>query len=191
MAECELAEQRELRMRIEAMRNGDVNGPSGLLCTLRPIVRRFLLSKFGRAGEPLPWTDDIEQETLLRVHLHFHACRATSVAGVVAWVLVIARSAALDALRDELPRMRELGGSAIEQIADPDAETDAHEPSEVAVQLVQAQSLLSPRDAELLWHRIVANRSWSEVGSELGISWTAARRRFQRAQQFLRAVIDA
>ncbi|MBI3568122.1 MAG: sigma-70 family RNA polymerase sigma factor [Gemmatimonadetes bacterium] len=175
---------------IAAVRAGDPDAATPLFCTLRPIVRRFLVARFGRGGRVHPWAEDVEQETLFRVHVHFHACRASSVGGFVAWVLVIARTAALDALRAELPVERDTVRSAIEQFADENSADDGDDSPSRAVRVVQAQALLSPCDAELLWLRIVANRSWVEVGRELGISWTAARRRYQRAQRFLRAVLD-
>ncbi|MBI3568882.1 MAG: sigma-70 family RNA polymerase sigma factor [Gemmatimonadetes bacterium] len=174
---------------IAAVRAGDGDAATPLFRSLRPIVRRFLVTRFGRGGIVQPWAEDVEQETLFRVHVHFHACRANSVGGFVAWVLVIARTAALDALRAELPVERDTYRSAIERFADESGAGDDDSPS-LAVRVVQAQSLLPPRDAELLWLRVVANRSWVEVGSEMGISWTAARRRFQRAQRFLRSVLE-
>jgi RNA polymerase sigma factor (sigma-70 family) len=170
---------------LRAAHAGDRSAHDALLLDLQLPIRRFLRARFRFDVDPAMWLEDVEQETLLHVHCHLRDCRATSAGELIAWVLMVARHAALDVLRrsaavhdirslDVLEELVDHGGAD-----DSDASLDAR-------RLVDAQRLLSELDQELLWRRLVSQESWVEVGASLGLSWTAARRRFQRAQSFLR-----
>jgi RNA polymerase sigma factor (sigma-70 family) len=175
---------------LRAAHAGDRSAHDALLLDLRLPIRRFLRSRFRFDVDPAMWLEDVEQETLLHVHCHLADCRATSDGELVAWVLMVARRAALDILRRpaEFNSMRL--HAVLEGLADPDAGDEDSEPSLDVRRLVEAQQFLPELDQELLWRRLVSQESWVEVGASLGLSWTAARRRFQRAQSFLRRLTE-
>ena len=161
-----------------------------LLGLLRMPIYRFLAARFRVRREPDAWLEDVTQDALLRVHIHFDACRAETTGAFLAWVMVIARTAALDALRVNNQDRAMLSSTDSEGIIVDAADEESAPPSSLAVRVVLAQAALPERDVELLWYRVIGNHSWHEVGDALGISWTAARRRFQRAQRLLRAIAE-
>jgi RNA polymerase sigma factor (sigma-70 family) len=176
----------ELFELLRAAHAGDRSAHDALLLDLRLPIRRFLRSRFRFDVDPAMWLEDVEQETLLHVHCHLGDCRATSDGELVAWVLMVARRAALDVLRRPVDSSGMRSHVDLEGLADPGGVDEDNEPSLEARRLVDAQQFLPELDQELLWRRLVSQESWVEVGASLGLSWTAARRRFQRAQSFLR-----
>lgn len=135
--------------------------------------------------------DDARQDAVVAVWRYFRRCRATTDAQVAAWIRVIALSSAVDAIRRETFFLRSLDASdywiANRLSEEPDDFTDA--PSMRSV-LPEILSFVDRRFGEpaqrLLWLRLVLGESWEDVGSELGISWTAARRRYQRVMEACR-----
>jgi RNA polymerase sigma factor (sigma-70 family) len=148
------------------------------------IVRRTLGGWHGGLLSQHGLLDDVVQDTLLRAWVHRTQCRATSDAGVAEWLRAIARLSAIDALRAERSQQRiyidvdTMGG------AEPTSE-----PSALAVELATLSWTLGSDASEVLWLRLVSGREWAEIGAELGITWTAARRRYQRAIARLRALV--
>ncbi len=181
-----VAEPRDALALLRATRAGDAQAYETLLLTLRLPMRRYLRARFRFAIAPEMCYEDIEQDALLHVHVHLPDCRAETEGALIGWALAIARRAALDVLREPF-ETRSLHSSVVmERLADDAAGPDAEETPVSARRLVEAQQWLPAVDQELLWRRLVRRESWVEVGAALGLSWTAARRRFQRAQQILR-----
>jgi RNA polymerase sigma factor (sigma-70 family) len=179
-------EQPGLYALLRAARRGDRAAHDALLVALRLPIRRFLRGRFRVGADPEMALEDIEQEALLHVHCHLGDCRATSDGSLLSWVLMVARRAALDVIREPLESSGVRSPGLLASLAD---EESLQEREDVPIRvrlLVDAQRWLSARDQELLWRRLVSNESWAEVGASLGLSWTAARRRFQRAQRLLR-----
>ena len=143
--------------------------------------RRYHGGLLGRSG----MAEDARQEALVAVWRHFRRCRGTTDAQVAAWIRVIALSSAVDVLRRETLSLRSLDDSerwfAERLCMVPDDFADA--PSARGL-LPEILSFVDTRFGEpvqrLLWLRLVLGASWEDVGTELGISWTAARRRYQR-----------
>ena len=129
--------------------------------------------------------DDVVQEALLRLWVNRAKCRAQSDAEAVGWVTAIARCTAADALRPEwrMPTISVEVESALRSSAG--AEDD--DPG-LAGRIAWLSWTLREQDSAVLWHRLVLNQEWCDVGASLGISWTAARRRYQRAVLRLRAL---
>ncbi len=133
------------------------------------------------------WFEDVEQDALLHLHCHLQDCKADSEGALFAWALMVARRAALDAVRTAFEQLSVRSPTILERLADDTPLGDEGEAPSAARRVVDAQRFLSMRDQELLWRRLVRHETWVEVGASLGLSWTAARRRFQRAQSVLRA----
>jgi RNA polymerase sigma factor (sigma-70 family) len=143
--------------------------------------------------------EDVVQEALFHVWQHVRTCRAATTPELVAWLQAIGRHAAIDTLRLNHPehrasirivsldlRIESVGGL----IAD-DEEVDPTASVLAAEVLAMLDRTSDARLRELLWLRLVGNESWSAIGMALGISWTAARRRYQRAMRRARAYLTA
>ena len=143
--------------------------------------------------------DDVVQESLFHVWRHFRTCRAGSDGELHAWIRRVAQNSAVDLLRRTYPEHR-----ALVQIVRFESDTDHdlatavadHEESsgDYHLQLVAEVCALLDRQTgpdvrHLLWLRLVGGHSWLEIGQELGVSWTAARRRYQRAIDRARTVL--
>ena len=134
--------------------------------------------------------DDVVQESLFHVWRHFRTCQARSDGELHAWIRRVAQNSAIDLLRRAYPEHRALVQVVrFESDADHGTVTtiaDREEPSgDYHVQLVAEVCALLDRQTgadmrHLLWLRLVGGHSWLEIGQELGVSWTAARRRYQR-----------
>jgi RNA polymerase sigma factor (sigma-70 family) len=175
---------------LQAAHVGNRSAHDALLLDLRLPIRRFLRSRFRFDVDPAMWLEDVEQQTLLHVHCHLGDCRATSDGELVAWALMVARHAAHDVLRRSAASHNGRSLDVLEDLVDQGGPDDSADASLDARRVVDAQRFLSELDQELLWRRLVSQESWVEVGASLGLSWTAARGRFQRAQSFLRRLIE-
>jgi len=136
--------------------------------------------------------EDVAQEALLRVWINRRRCRAETDAGIAAWIATIAKCTAIDVLRPDwrVPTI----SIDVERAWFPFADTVGDPAGDVprgAALLAELSWTLGETDAEILWHRLVSNQEWAEIGQSLGISWTAARRRYQRAITRLRALATA
>jgi len=143
--------------------------------------------------------EDVVQDALFQVWRHFRTCRAVSAFELLAWLHAIGRHAAIDALRANHPERRaairiiSLDDSA-ESIAGYVLEANGSSSSASVLAADVLAMLDRTSDAtvrELLWRRLVINESWFDIGVALGVSWTAARRRYQRAIQRARAYVMA
>ncbi len=143
--------------------------------------------------------DDVVQDALFQVWRHFRRCRASSAFELRAWLYAIGRHAAIDALRANHPERRAaIRIISLDATAEPIAGytmDDGGSSSSASMLVAEVLAMLDrTSDAsvrELLWRRLVVNESWLDIGAALGISWTAARRRYQRAIQRARAYVLA
>ena len=108
----------------------------------------------------------------------------------MAWLLSVAHTPLADALRREGPRAVALHDARFDSISvqsfhESIGRRSAASPGlEILLRaVVEVSSELSAADAALLWMRLIAEDEWATIGVALGISATAARRRFQRMQK--------
>lgn len=171
--------------------------PSALPMVIRsitPAVRAIIRKRTRGTGVDSAFTEDVLQDALLRVVLHAHKCQAATERAAMQWLLRTARSAIIEALRGEGPWRLSLDHerppslppqSYVESVGQRDVLPPE---AELLLRLVvDASRALSPEDATLLWMRVIADEEWAVIGATFGITATAARRRFQRAQQAMRA----
>lgn len=147
----------------------------------RSVLRHYCCGLVERRG----LLEDVAQEALMRVWAGRRKCKGRTGREVAGWIAAVARCTAVDALRGEGPDRLE-----IDQIVIP---TDAHspEPSDTgsAASIIAELAWSLGTDAnEVLWLRLAVGASWQAIGKDLGISWTAARRRYQRAIDRLRVL---
>jgi RNA polymerase sigma factor (sigma-70 family) len=131
--------------------------------------------------------DDVAQEAALRVWVNRRRCRATTHDQTAGWIAAIARMTAIDHLRASGPRERYLDIETVtlRALVEPGSEA---EPDARVQRLVELSWSLGSEASELLWSRLVLGQSWAEIGQDRAISWTAARRRYQRAVERLRVL---
>lgn len=150
----------------------------------RSTLQRFAGGLAARRG----LLDDAVQEALMRVWAKRRTCRGHSAGEVAGWIAAIARCTAIDLLRSDGPERCELGG--ITFLSEPEHE-DSTVQWDAARNLTELAWSLGHDANEVLWLRLVCGDSWQSIGSELGVSWTAARRRYQRAVTRLRILAVA
>lgn len=165
---------------LAAARVGDRNALDRLMKVARDLLLA-LISPRMRGGWTEGWIEDVVQEALLDIVRGYTGCRARTEAEARAWVATIARREVAMLYRREARRAQSYGHlSAAENF--PDTSIDRPTPR-------VAQSLNSVRDAterltdaqhHLLWTRLPTAQPWTEVGRELGITPSAAKRRYQR-----------
>lgn len=129
---------------------------------------RDAVYRYARAAVGPHDADDVFQETFLKALRAYPRLRERDAAGLRAWVLTIARNAAVDAARAR--------GRRAVPVADPEpppAEDD-REPGDPA--LWRAVRALPPRQREAVALRYVADLSYAEIGRAMGCSEEAARR---------------
>jgi len=165
--------------------SGDPKALEQFLTEVHPILLRYAVRVLGD-GRDLP--ADIGQEALIRIAEGLHQVRAESDAQVIAWCLTIARHLCIDWIRRLRREPSYVGASTPEH-------TDQHvddADSSPTMTLQYVFDLLRFCEAELptetrtiLYLRLVEGASWADTAHELGLPVTAAKRRFQRAQQSL------
>lgn len=181
------------------LREGSAHHPRAcatLIETVQRPVRSFLQRRAERCGFDVSFVDDVVQDALARIAMSAHRCKATSDASAMAWVFAVARSAWSDTLRREGPARLALDdpgvhGAALHSFDESWGHRQEVTPAlEILLQTAVDVSLALPTETgTLLWMRLIANEDWSHIGSSLGLSATAARRRFQRAQRTMRRLV--
>lgn len=182
-----------------------------LLTELYPHVWHFLRPRLVGWRESSEVINDVTQETMVRLCMRIHQCRANTNRDISAWACTAARHTLVDLLRSPA------SGLMAQQLAaelETDLDADDHEletgarradnhiaaelsvsldeacglrPAEPAARerllalVVQAYNAAATDTGELLWWRLVMGADWSEVGVELHTSTAGAKRRYQRA----------
>lgn len=181
--------------------NGERSGADAVLVSLYPAITRFLSRRFGRDARIVGIVEDLVQESMLRVAQQIDQCRAHADGQVVVWALTVARRVALEHFRNWRSGIA-LASASIQLRPDllptsPDANEHADnsetETPSVAVLLsrfaVEAQNELPEATMEVIWARLMEEASWREIGSRLGLTETAVKKRFQRAQDDVRRTV--
>lgn len=152
------------------------------------IARRTLKSWAGGIVADRGLLDDVVQESLLRIWVNRRRCHAANDGEAAAWMTTIVRCAAIDALRVDKPsgcRFLELD---VLDTSLPDRDASDVETPALAKRLAELSWALGDDAVSVLWLRLVLGLEWKEIGDREGVSWTAARRRYQRASKRLRAL---
>lgn len=181
---------------LEMIRTDRATYPSAMPMVIRsvePVMRSFIEHRTALIGFDHAFAEDVLQDALLVVSMRAHQCRATTDRAAMRWMLSVAHSTLSTALRRDGPRRLSLDDerSPIEPAQTFDESigrrAEASPGLEILLRLVvDASRALSGSDASLLWMRLIAEEEWGAIGATLGISATAARRRFQRAQKTMR-----
>lgn len=189
--------QIELLRALSAAREGRPGAMDAYLMAAGAWIRER--ARFWQAGMLVRQgvLDDVVQTALFDIWRHTPTCRAHTEAELRAWLWSVTRYVAIDAHRVN----RAAGVPTISMDRVPElllAETGADDlgASSDAVPLIAHVLGILDRHGgapmqELMWRRVVREESWEEVGTALGISWTAARRRYQRATAAVRASLLA
>jgi RNA polymerase sigma factor (sigma-70 family) len=140
-----------------------------------------------RGGWTEAWIEDVVQESLLDVLRGLRECRADSEAELRVWATTIARRQVANLMRREAPRFKSaVPLSNLPEIADIDLPDPSPRIEPLLAALAHAADDLNPSQAYLLWTRVHADVTWREVGAEIGIAASAAKRRYQRLIASLR-----
>jgi RNA polymerase sigma factor (sigma-70 family) len=166
-----------------------------LIERLYPMCERFLARRLRSFRDGPDAAADAAQETMVRIANGLDGCRATNDRELVAWMLVVARRTLIDLYRSPSSGLaaRSLSVELEDALDGDEDEADALEPTPRSTLLalaMQAYDALSAETAELLWWRLIKGAEWSEGGSEMATSPTAAKRRFQRAQGALQRAVS-
>lgn len=176
----------ELFPLLEQARRGDIQVLGRFCQELRPCLVREVTRRL-RGGWTEDWIEDVVQECLLDVLRGLHGCSANSEVELRAWARAIARRQVAILIHREWPRLE----SAIPIYTLNDlAESSATDPSPgfaaLLAVLAAAADELTPTQSRLLWLRLQADATWREIGADLGITASAAKRRYQRLTASLR-----
>lgn len=170
----------ELYPPLEAARNGDSTGLADFCRRARELLLRVIVPRL-RGGWPEAFTEDVVQEALVDIVRSHADCRATSEGETVAWVVAIGRRRVASLYRQEaLRRKKRTPLTDIGDVPDTKAAVPSPGLASLLTELDHAVSGLSAEHHHLLWERLLARSTWAEVGSELDIPRTAAKRRWQR-----------
>lgn len=199
MVEISPTEADPLFQLLERAQEGDAPALEELLVRIQAPALAFLRRRL-RDPRLEPFIEDVLAEVLIRVYRHHQKCRAQADREVVAWVLSIARNEALRLLerrplqygvllgdRDPATVGRSASGSPMapgRQAYHPVEEepTRSRGLKVVLSILKEVEEEAQPELKRLLYLRLVEGHPWEDVGEAFGISASAAKRRFQRAQ---------
>ena len=111
-------------------------------------------------------------------------------AGLLTWILTIARSRAIDELRKRVPEPRDPAGVARQ--ADPDPDPD-RSPDALVERWSVAHMLtrLRPEEASILRLRFYEDLSQSEIAARTGVPLGTVKMRMVSALERLREMMDA
>jgi RNA polymerase sigma-70 factor (ECF subfamily) len=156
-------------------------------------IYRYLLGRLRAAPDAEDLARDLCQETLIRAVASIARGTFASDARLLSWGLTIARNVLLDHLRQARGRAEVRGDAHWAHVAAAGSLPGEEAPPPRPLETFAAEALAQVPEstAELLRLRLVGGRTWSEVARALGISESAAKRRFQRAQAALRRQILA
>jgi RNA polymerase sigma-70 factor (ECF subfamily) len=147
------------------------------------VVFGFLLQML----DDRPAAEDVQQQVFLEVWQRA-ADYEPRRAGLLTWILMIARSRAIDQLRRRIPEPRDPAGG----VALLDAAADGDHVDELIEHWRMAQMLrrLPNEEAELLRRRFYDDRSQSEIAAELGIPLGTVKSRMVNGLHRLRAELE-
>jgi RNA polymerase sigma factor (sigma-70 family) len=168
---------------LTAAKAGDAAALGRLLGLARERLSALVQRRL-RGGHTEPWIEDVVQESLVDVLRSYRDCRAASEAEAIAWITAIGRREVAELFRRE-GRATLVDLSYTDTVAAP-GESDDPSPDPRRQFLRAALQRLGSSQHRLLWSRLVVALTWPQVGAELRISHTAAKRRYQRLLRRLR-----
>lgn len=173
---------------------GDRVALDDLLRTVQAPVLRYLTRRLAQHPDGPDIAGDLRQEVLLRAASAVGRCHFEDDRRLLAWVLSITRNVLVDYIRGERARDQSLPGEALERVAERASlaawqsgrgEVVPTGPLDRVASLAMAG--LPAATVELLRLRVQLGLTWPEVARAMGITASAAKRRYQRAQTTLRA----
>lgn len=172
---------------------GSAQALDHLLRRVEGPLYRYLAGRLLATPDAEDLARDLCQEALVRAMTSIGRCSFASDGRLMAWVLTIARNVLLDHLREARGRAEVRGDDLWEATASagPLSGEDSAPPCLLETFITEAVADVPETTAELLRLRAVDGMSWKEVAGALGITETAAKRRYQRAQGALRRRILA
>jgi RNA polymerase sigma factor (sigma-70 family) len=173
---------------LERAVRGDPAAREALLEALYVPLRRYARRQAFGWIEPDEVAKDVAQDALIRITARLDSCHAHSDAQVVSWALAIARNVLIDRAREHPASVFVRLGPACEPRLSETTTQDAPSHGDRVLRRVVRSVLRAlPADRALLLKlRLQLGERWTDVGAELGTTWCAARRRFQRLQASLR-----
>lgn len=175
---------------------GDERALEAFLLRIYWPVRRAIAARFRGMPSEDEASRDVTQDVMLHVLSHLDACRGRAAREVWSWIWRITENAGTDYLRTRLPGLAgRLFVEEFEWATGLDSwrswrEWADDQPSSGDVVLIrvimEAYEQMPDRTAELIWYRIVAHSTYTELAELFNTTREAARRRWQRARAFLR-----
>lgn len=159
------------------VRRGNSAALSCLLERLR-VNLHAQVSRRLRGGWTEAWIEDVVQESLLDILRGLRECRAHSDAELRAWSSTIVRRRVASLLREEKPRL--MATASLTAVADIPEYSETYDPCELHAVVMEIAKNLTDAQSRILWMRLQIHATWPEIATELGISDSAAKRRFQR-----------
>ena len=167
---------------MQRAQGGDEEAYSELLVLLTGVTRSYVRS---RAGAPVPWTDDVAQETLIAVHHARHTFDGRR--PFAPWFYAIARNRFVDVLRrEQRVRQHEVAGDAWPEPAN--ATND--ECSRVDMDAVRAAlASLPARQREVVEAMKLRDESVREIAARLGMTMTSVKVTAHRGYRTLKLLL--
>jgi RNA polymerase sigma-70 factor (ECF subfamily) len=166
---------------MERAQGGEEGAYAELLVLLTAAARSYVRL---RVGAPVPWIDDVVQETLIAVHHARHTFDGRR--PFAPWFYAIARNRFVDVVRrEQRVRRHEVVGDAWPELG---SGTDA--PSSVDMDAVQkALASLPPRQREVVEAIKLRDESVRDIAARLGMTMTSVKVTAHRGYRTLRRLL--
>ncbi|MDQ3555300.1 MAG: sigma-70 family RNA polymerase sigma factor [Gemmatimonadota bacterium] len=190
--------QGQLSRDLARARAGNAAALDDLLCRLHPALVRYARARLSAEPDADELAQDLAQDALIRVLQKVEQCHGQDDKQILAWALAIARNICLDHFRAVRRRPSSVRlswelGELLHPCSAADPRTDGTGLPRPApgrrllrALLRDAVRSLSPTARRLLRLRIEQDETWGAVAEDLGLTQSAAKRRFQRLQVSLR-----
>ncbi len=177
-------------------REGDKEALESLLRLLRPVLFRYARAQLFLDPEAEETARDLTQEAMVRIVLGLGQCRALADTQVIAWALAIIRNLCVDHFRTvhaptfRFSQMLEENSCVREDFLLASSERAPTPPGRgrrvLHRVLDEVVETLPAPALRLLQLRVEESMTWSQIARELGLTRSAAKRRFQRMQTSVR-----
>lgn len=176
----DLPEQDPLAAVKAAADAGDHLAEERLVEVLGEIAGRRIEARLGR-GMQVADVEDIAQDVRVKIIQNIGSCRATSKEQLIAWTWAVARNC----INDHFRRQGSVRTASPDWL--PDGNVGAQDSSESPMSplmriMEEIEATLSAEKQRLLYLRLMHGATWEELGVALGITPSAAKRRWQRLQ---------
>lgn len=173
---------------------GDDADSERLFGLIRPYVVQVASAFLGTCPSAVMMAEDVAQEALYRAFRSLRTCRAASEGEVFCWLRTITRRIAIEMLRTHGPRVSRHGVelTVAAAIAEDGLERDVDGIPGIDSperRVFDAYDMLPDDSAQVVYLHLITACRWDDVGREMGISATAAKRRYQRAQHAIRTAV--